>query len=111
MDSFKVRQGSRVPLTVTQGDENSISATLRMKEQTTGEIIEVTGDFVEVDDVMVADLSLDSEDTAVAGVYDYLILENFESEDPLIYPDPSNCDGECEFPTITICESLNEEGS
>lgn len=110
MRNIRVRQGSQVPLLVYQGDEGSVSATLILKNQETSDIIEKTGDFELVDGGMVADLTLDAVDTAVVGLYDYQINENFDDADPIKYPDAGDCDGDdCSFPTIEICESLDEE--
>lgn len=109
MDNLVVWQNSQVPLTVTQGDAESISATIVMvlQDSTISLTVTKTANFVDVDGVMTADLTLDGGDTSVSGVYQYQILENFTDEDPIYYPDPSNCEDECELPTIKICESLD----
>ena len=111
MNDFKVRQGAQVPLTVVQGDDASVSATLILREQTTDALIQATGAFVDIGGKMLADVSLTGLQTAIRGVYDYQVNENFATGDPLKYPDPNNCDGECVFPTITICEALDESTS
>ena len=101
--NMTVWEGSQVPLTVEQGDPTSVSASIVMIEQTTEQTYTVTGEYEDIDGVMTADVSLTDTETVV-GVYDYYITENFTDEDPLVYPDPDNCDGDCELPTITVCE-------
>lgn len=113
MENITIWQNSQVPLLVTQGDPDSLSATIVLSLQDDSIVLTVTktANFVDVDGTMTADLTLDAADTATEGVYEYQILENFASEDPLVYPDPDSCDGDCELPTITICESLADEVS
>lgn len=105
MKDLEVRQGGRLPLQVKQGDETSVSVTIFLRNQDTAAIIQKTADFVDG----VANLLLDGDDTRVVGVYDYQVNENFATGDPLKYPDPNDCeDEECTFPTITVCEALDE---
>lgn len=108
--NMTVWEGSQVPLTVEQGDSASVSASFVMINQDTEETFTVTGEYEDVDGVMIADVSLTDQETVV-GVYDYYIAENFEDEDPLIYPDPNDCDDDCELPTITVCEIPGGESS
>lgn len=107
-ENISVRQGAQLPLAVEQGDPTSVSATIILRHQDSLEIIEQTENFVDG----VANIVFDEVDTATLGVYDYQINENFSDTAPLKYPDPNACDGDCEFPTITICEALDgEQGS
>jgi len=104
MNNIKVRQGAQLNLRITQGDEDSISATVILRPQGGGSLIQQTAVFASGEAVV----EFDGDDTAVLGVYDYQINENFAAADPLKYPDPNDCDDdECEFPTITICEALD----
>lgn len=102
-NDIRVRQGAQLNLRVTQGDPTSSSATVILRHQDTQDLITQTAAFVGG----VAEVSFGAVHTAVVGVYDYQVNENFGSSDPLKYPDPNDCDGECEFPTVTICESLD----
>lgn len=106
-NNLKVRQGGQLPLTVQQGDPNSISASLYMRPQDGGAVLSVHGNFING----VADLTLGEEETATIGIYDYQINEEFASEPPIKYPDPNACeeDEDCSFPTIQVCEALDEE--
>lgn len=107
-DDIVSRYGAALNLVVDQGDETSVSATIVLKELETDVIIEKTGDFVDG----VADLSFDSEsDVIPMGVYSYYVRENFVDALPNIYPNVDNCDGDCELPTLTICESSEGETS
>jgi hypothetical protein len=103
-NNMSVLQGGLLPLTVNQGDSDSVSATLILKEQTTEVVIEKTALYING----VADLTLDEDETDVVGVYDYQINEEYVSGAPDKYPDPDNCQGEFAFPTLTIYQALDE---
>lgn len=107
MRNMSIRQGAQLSLTVNQGDDTSVSATVIFKEQTSGTEISETGLFVNG----VASIVFDGLKTGEVGVYDMQVNENFTGESPLKYPDPDNCDGDCSFPTLTICEALDPEVS
>jgi hypothetical protein len=85
---------------------NSTSQTI-----TTGKLIQNSDVIIDDDSNMIADVSLDATDTAVTGVYDYQVNENFAVGDPLKYPDPDDCSDDCVFPTITICEAIDMAGT
>ena len=107
-DPIRVRQGAQLNLQITQGDATSESATLILRNQETLELIETTAIYEDG----VANIMLDGTDTATIGIYDYQVNENFTDADPIKYPDPNDCDGDCIFPTIEICEALDAvEGS
>ncbi len=94
------REGGKLTFTITQGDTESVSATIVISNTDTLELTEVTEEFVE------GVASFEVEGLA-EGDYEYQIEENFETGDPLIYPDPDQCEDEdCDFPTITICNNL-----
>lgn len=101
-----IRQGSQLQLEITRGDDEAISATVIFKEQTTGTEITETESYVDG----VANIVFDGLKTGEVGVYDMQVNENFTAESPLKYPD-ADCDGDCDFPTLTICESLDPEES
>lgn len=102
--NMQIRQGARLNFTIYQADESSVSATF----------IAVNGGVTITDTVPYvngeANFQFDSPDTDVAGTYEYQINENFASGSPDIYPNTGDCYGDCDFPTLTICESL-ETGS
>ena len=102
-NSFTVWSDALVPLTLTQGDIDSISATITFVP-TTGAEFSVTSTFETVDDKVVADLTFNAPEVTVETVFEYYVSENFTTGPSLIYPDPSNCTGgKCELPTLTIC--------
>lgn len=107
MNNISVRQGAQLNLRITQGDATSVSATVILKHQDTDAIIQKTASFVSG----IADVMFTAADTAVLGVYDYQVNENFSGSDPLKYPDPNDCEDDCEFPTVTICEALDVEAA
>jgi hypothetical protein len=103
MKDMKVRKGGRLSFTVTRADSTAISATF----------IAVFGETVIQDTVAynssgVAAFEFDETDTDVVGVYEYQVNENFSSGAPDIYPSMDDCDGDCDLPTLEICESLSE---
>lgn len=98
-----VRQGGQLPLLVQQGEPSSTSATIFLRAQGSSAVITKTAQYIEG----FADLSLTDVETSVLGVYDYQINENIPDESPIKYPDPVKGDN-CVFPTLTICEALDE---
>lgn len=100
MNNMKIRAGARLNFTIEQADPESISATF----------IAVSGNVTITDTVPyingVANFQFDSPDTDVVGTYEYQINENFASGSPDIYPNTDNCEGDCDLPTLVICESL-----
>lgn len=101
MKDFSIWQGGRLDLQVVTDLGEAVSATIVLINSD-GEEFEFTEPFVD----LVADFQ-DVEGIAElpAGVYEYRVEENYASGLPEIFPDPNNCDGECELPTITICEA------
>lgn len=104
MEGFTVRQGGLFPLQITQSDSTSISATIILKNQATDVVITKSADYVDG----VADLTLDSTETGVVGTYDIQVNENYTSGDPIKFPEPDDCLDDCSFPTLEICEALDE---
>lgn len=104
MNNMKIRAGARLNFTVDQADPDSVSATyIAVHENAT-----ITDTVQYVDGK--AAFEFNAPDTDEVGVYLYQVNENFSSGSPDIYPNLDGCDGDCEFPTLEICESL-EAGS
>lgn len=104
MNNIKIRAGSRLNFTVEQADPDSVSATfIAVFENVT-----ITNTVNYVDGK--AYFEFDSPDTDIVGIYEYQVNENFPTGSPDIYPNFDNCSGDCSFPTLEICESL-EAGS
>lgn len=108
MDNYTVWSGSRVQLLGERGDENATSQSLFAYNDTDEfEVLNVP--FVLVDGVYYADLSYTAPLVTEETVYEYYITENFDDEDPIIYPSPENCgSGGCDLPTITVCPIGND---
>lgn len=104
MNSFKVKSGARFDFAIETDDSEAISATLVMADDQ-GNIYDFTEPFTD-------NLAYfgDREDitTLPGGVYEYQINENHATGLPDKFPDPDKCSDDCEYPTITICESLDE---
>jgi hypothetical protein len=106
MNNMKVRSGGRLSFNITRGDSTAVSATFIMQHQDTDIFISVTEAY---NSEGIAAFELGSPETDVVGVYDYQVNENYATGSPDIYPDISGCDDDCELPTVTVCESLQEE--
>ena len=112
MKNITTWETSRVQLMGEQGDPTSISMSLYAFDEDSSYVIEVLDKpFVLVDGVKMADLSFTSPEVTEKRIYDYYVTENFTNEDPIIYPSPENCEGDCELPTITVCPLSTNEGS
>ena len=103
MDDIKIRQGSRFTFIVQREDENAVSATFIFSDGTI-----IHSKTVAYDVNGNAYFEIGSPDTDVVGVYEYQVNENFASGSPDIYPNIDGCDGDCDLPKLTICESLPE---
>lgn len=104
MDDMQIRAGARLTFTITRSDETAVSATFIAVFEDN-----VISDTVDYDEDGVATFQFDSPDTDTVGEYEYQINENFETGSPDIYPSDDDCEGDgCDFPTLEICESLQE---
>jgi len=101
MNNMKIRAGARLTFTINRADDEAVSATFIASDGTN-----VITDTVEYDADGVAVFQFDSPDTDVVGVYDYQVNENFATGSPDIYPSADGCDGDCDLPTLEICESI-----
>lgn len=102
-ENMQIRAGARLNFIIYRADDEAVSATF----------IAVFEDFVisgteDYDDDGEAHFQFDSPDTDNVGTYEYQINENFEEGSPDIYPGSDDCDGDCDLPTLEICESLSE---
>lgn len=107
MNNMKIRFGGRLDLQIITEDALAVSASLILQDTDgmnyvfTEPYVDLVADFTENEDISVLPL----------GVYEYQINDNFADGLPEIYPDAENCGDNCSFPTITICESLEESES
>lgn len=108
MNNMVAWQNTRLDFQFVAEDDDSVSATLVMIDSEDN-AYEFTVPFVD----KIADFQSEEGITALpAGVYDYIVYENFSEGLPIAYPDPDKCNGECELPTITICDVPGDaEGS
>lgn len=104
MDNLKIRAGARLSFTVERADNEAVSATFIAANEDL-----IISETVEYNSEGKAAFQFDSPETDVVGVYEYQVNENFESGSPDIYPSADDCDGDCDLPTLEICESLEIE--
>jgi hypothetical protein len=102
LDTITIRAGARLNFTIERADADAVSATF----------LAVYGshsitDTVNYDADGFAAFQFDSPDTDFVGDYEYQVSENFATGSPDIYPNFDNCDGDCDLPTLQICESLS----
>lgn len=102
MNNMKIRAGARLNFSINRADSTAISATFIADDVFGNEI----SDTVAYDVNGVAAFQFDAPETDIVGVYEYQVNENFATGSPDIYPSIDGCDGDCEFPTVEICESL-----
>lgn len=106
MNNMRIRAGARLNFTITKEDTEAISATF-IAMDSLGNTITDTITYVEG----IAAFQFDAPDTDIIGVYEYQVSENFATGSPDIYPNIDCCDGDCELPTLEICESIQIEES
>lgn len=101
MQNYVVWQDSRLDLQVETDEDDAVSVTIALKE---GENThEFTQPFVD----NIADFqSEEGIPSLEVGVYDYMLYVNYATGLPVAFPDPNDCDGDCDLPTITICEAI-----
>ena len=101
LDTMTIRAGARLNFTIERADSEAISATFLAVDGANS-----LTDTVEYDEDGIATFQFDSPDTDLEGDYEYQVSENFATGSPDIYPNADDCDGDCDFPTLEICESL-----
>lgn len=98
MRDFTIGQGETIRDTVTVEEEGAVSATFIATDGTTN-IIELEVPFVDLEAVVTI------TDTVVPpGTYDYYYKIVWDDDSVDYLPDFSNCEGDCEFPKLIICE-------
>lgn len=110
MNELSIRQGASLPLLITIKDDDAISATLYVKKTVDSPTYAITpkvGLFVDGE----ADVSLDESDTSIqVGDYIYQISVSYDTATEK-YPEIGDCEiGDCEFPILRICDSLDSIG-
>jgi hypothetical protein len=103
MKDMKIRQGGRLSFEVIRADSEAISATVIFSSDEYS-----FSDTIAYDEDGKAFFEFGSPDTDTVGLYDYQVNENFSEGSPDIYPSADDCEGDCEFPTLEICQSLPE---
>lgn len=106
MEEFKIKKGSRLDLQVVAQDTTSVSATIILRSQVEGSSpVEFTENFVN----LIADfVNVEAISDLDVGFYDVQINENYATGQPDKYPNSDDCDGDCTFLVLQICESLDD---
>lgn len=98
MRDMTYQQGETIRLTVTVEEEGAETAEFVANDGTV-DVINSLASF----DGLTADISTSDTDIT-PGSYNYYIRVTWDDGTIDILPDTSNCDGECEFPQLIICE-------
>lgn len=104
MKTISARQGSRLTFQATNVPQDAVSVIFLAKYLTNA----ITATETPVDGI--ATFEIDIPESQVVGSYDYQLSVTYSSGNPDIYPNGScsgNCtDGNCSFPKLVVCESL-----
>lgn len=109
LPDLNIRQGATLPLVVEDDDATADTATITIKVDIDSVVaFTKTANFADGS----ADLALTASETLALPAGDYIYQLTIAYSDGVVdkYPDPedSGCaDGECDFPTLTICEALD----
>ena len=98
MDTIKIRQGETLQIPIEADDSTAVSVQFQVVKD--GIIyLDVLEQFVD------GLATIFTNDTILEiGDYEYIITITYEDGVVDILPDPANCgDGDCDFPTFTVC--------
>lgn len=115
MQDETIWQGATYESTIKDTDLTAETAVLTLKEVTTGEIMPVDPVTLEEQEIngktyMVGTFYVDMD---IVGEFTELYTVTYSNGTTGKFPEPKgNCeDGECDLPTITVCEASDEETS
>lgn len=112
MNDETIWQGATYESTITDTELTADTVQLTLKNIDTGDVIPVDPvSFETVDGLRVATIYVN--DTDVVGDYSMLYTVNYEDGTVAKFPAPTgDCEGDdCDLPTLTICEAIDEETS
>lgn len=99
MNDFTIGQGETIRDQVTVEEDGAVSATFVAVDANGNNIIDEVFNFTDkVADVVVNDT------IHPPGTYDYYYKIIWDDDSVDYLPNFSNCEGECEFPKLVICE-------
>lgn len=98
MTDYRIQQGETLRLTVTVAEEGANTAELVATDGTSNVLTSLVN-F----DGLTADLST-TETVIPPGTYDYYVRITWDDDTVDILPDASDCEDECEFPKLIVCE-------
>lgn len=105
---LKVIQGETLSLTVTCDDLTADTVRFIAKDDILGVVVDETESFATSGNKRVA--TIQTNQTWIApGEYKYMLTVTYT--DSIVDKFPVNCEDDCEYPLLTICEALDEEQS
>lgn len=107
MEDLSGTQGATLPITVkVNPSEEPFTASILVKKTIDG-VVEYTG-TANFSSQGIADLTISADDTDDLDADEYLYQVTVVYGDGAIskFPGAEDCEGECEFPKLTICEKL-----
>lgn len=106
MDTLKIRQGETLSIKIESEDESAVTARFISRKENETPVIDVVASFAAVDGKWVAMIETTDTNKPV-GDYLYSVVLTFLDDTIDKLPDPDECEGDCDFPTLTICEALD----
>lgn len=107
MEDLSGTQGATLPITVkVNASEEPATASILVKKTIEGSA-EYTGE-ANFSNLGIADLTIPASSTNDMDAGDYLYQITVTYQDGAVgkFPGAEDCDGDCEFPKLTICEKL-----
>lgn len=107
MDNLQIRQGETLYLTIKSDDLTAETVNLLVKKEGEAAIIDELVSFATIDGERIA--VIDTLDTNHdPDTYDYQLTIEYADGTIAKLPDAANCEaGDCDFPTVTICNALD----
>lgn len=105
MQDISIRQGETLSLSVTNDDLTADTLQLVVSDSNDDIVINETANFTTVEGVRGAEISTDDTDLTV-GDYSYMLIVTYSDGVVEKLPDPDDCEGDCELPTLTICKAI-----
>lgn len=107
---LSIRQGETLEFTVIGDDLTALTVRFLAKKKVGTGTIDETESFSTEDGKRIAEFKI--TDTQVPeGEYEYMLTVTYPDDVIEKLPDAADCDGDCTFPILTICDALDMEVS
>lgn len=104
MENLSIHQGETLNLLLQDTDAITATITIALDTSSSPIVSPQTVTFADGE----ATISYSDADTLNIPTNTYMYMLSVEYDTGTeIYPDASSCDGDCTFPTLTVCASLN----